>query len=85
MLRQKINVPANNYNLKVHTLAICGIHINYVIVLLLVDCGYRIAPNFRDKNFVIATFFRDYHCAAASVRTIHIVALPTIACGSAFS
>ena len=23
--------------------------------------------NFRDKNFVIATFFRDYHRAAASV------------------
>ena len=59
---------------------------------------YRIAPNFRkiaknpmienfrDKNFVIATFIRDYHRTAASMRTIHVVALPghnCIACGSA--
>ena len=43
-----------------------------------------IIENFRDKNFVIATFFRDYHRAAASVRpTIHVVAPPTIARGSA--
>ena len=39
--------------------------------------------NFRDKNFVIAMFFRDYHRAAAPVRTIHVIAPPTIACGSA--
>ena len=38
---------------------------------------------FRDKNFVIATFFRGYYHAAASVRTIHVVAPPTIARGSA--
>ena len=38
---------------------------------------------FRDKNFVIATFFRDYRRAAAPVRTIHVVAPPTIARGSA--
>ena len=31
--------------------------------------------NFRDKNFVIATFFRDYLRAAAPERTIP---LPTI-------
>ena len=35
--------------------------------------------NFRDKNFVITTFFRDYHCAAAPVWTIHVIAPPTIA------
>ena len=34
--------------------------------------------NFRDKNFVIATFFRDYLRATAPVRTIHVVAPPTI-------
>ena len=28
---------------------------------------------------MIATFFRDYHRAAAPVRTIHVVAPPTIA------
>ena len=28
--------------------------------------------NFRDKNFVIATFFRDYLRAAAPSRTIHV-------------
>ena len=39
--------------------------------------------NFHDKNFVIATFFRDYHHAAASVQTIHIITPPTIARGSA--
>ena len=39
--------------------------------------------NFHDKNFVIARFFNDYHRAAASVRTIYLVALPTIARGSA--
>ena len=39
--------------------------------------------NFRDKNFVITTFFRDYHRAAASMRTIHVVAPPTIARGLA--
>ena len=33
--------------------------------------------NFRDKNFVIATFFRDYCRTAAPARTIHIVAPPT--------
>ena len=33
---------------------------------------------FRDKNFVIAMFFRDYLRAAAPARTIHVVALPTI-------
>jgi hypothetical protein len=38
--------------------------------------------NFRDKNFVIATFFRDYRRTAAPVRTIYIVAPPTIAHGS---
>jgi hypothetical protein len=41
--------------------------------------------NFRDKNFVIATFFRDYCRAAAPVRTIHVVAPPTIARGSRFA
>ena len=41
--------------------------------------------NFVTKTFVIGTFFCDYHHAAASVRTIHIVAPPTIARGSAFS
>ena len=35
--------------------------------------------NFRDKNFVTATFICDYHCAAASVQTSHTVAPPTIA------
>ena len=37
--------------------------------------------NFRDKNFVIATFFREYHRAAATMRTVHIhvVAPPIIA------
>ena len=39
--------------------------------------------NFHDKNFVIATFFRDYYHAAASVQTIHVIAPPTIARGSA--
>ena len=34
--------------------------------------------NFRDKNFVMATFFRDYLCAVAPAWTIHIVAQPTI-------
>ena len=34
--------------------------------------------NFRDKNFVIATFFRDYRHAAAPARTVHVVAPPTI-------
>ena len=34
--------------------------------------------NLRDKNFVIATFFRDYRHAAAPARTIHIVAPPII-------
>ena len=34
--------------------------------------------NFRDKNFVIATFFRDYLLAAAPTLTIHVVAPPTI-------
>jgi hypothetical protein len=38
--------------------------------------------NFRDKNFVIATIFRDYHRMAARVWTIHAVAPPTIARGS---
>ena len=38
--------------------------------------------NFRDKNFVIATFFRDYRRVATPVRTIHIVAPPTTARGS---
>ena len=37
---------------------------------------------FRDKNFVIATYFRDYRRAATPVRTIHVVALPTTARGS---
>ena len=38
--------------------------------------------NFRDKNFVIVTFFRDYRCFAAPTWTIHVVALPTnLACG----
>ena len=48
---------------------------------------HLIAPNFRellkshecsDKNFVIATFFRDYLRATAPARTIHVVAPPTI-------
>ena len=39
--------------------------------------------NFHDKNFVITTFFCDYHRAAAPVWTTHIVAPPTIAHGSA--
>ena len=34
--------------------------------------------NFRDKNFVIATFFRDYLRTAVPARTIHVVAPPTI-------
>ena len=34
--------------------------------------------NFCDKNFVIATLFSDYLRAVAPVRTIHIVAPPTI-------
>ena len=34
--------------------------------------------NFRDKNFVITRFFHDYLCAAAPVRTIHVVAPPII-------
>ena len=42
-----------------------------------------IIENFRDKNFVIATFFRYHHRAAAPVRAIHVVAPPTIARGSA--
>ena len=42
-----------------------------------------IIENFRDKNFVIATFFRDYCRAAAPVRIIHVVAPPTIARGLA--
>ena len=37
----------------------------------------------RAKNFMIATFFHDYHRAAAPVRAIHVVAPPTIARGSA--
>ena len=42
--------------------------------------------NFRDKNFVIATFFRDYRRAATPVRTIiHVGALPTTARGSHFA
>jgi hypothetical protein len=40
---------------------------------------------FRDKNFVIATFFRDYRRVAARMRTIHVVAPPTIARGSRFA
>ena len=40
--------------------------------------------NFYDKNLVIATFFRDYHCATAPVQTIlNVIAPPTIARGSA--
>ena len=42
-----------------------------------------IIENFRDKNFVIATFFREYRRAASPMRTIHVVAPPTIARGSA--
>jgi hypothetical protein len=38
--------------------------------------------NFRDKNFVIATFFRDYRRVAAPVRTIYVIAPPTIARGA---
>ena len=34
--------------------------------------------NVRNKNFMIATFFHDYHHAAAPVRTIHVVAPITI-------
>ena len=34
--------------------------------------------NFRDKNFVMAAFFRDYLRAVAPAWTIHIVAQPTI-------
>ena len=34
--------------------------------------------NFRDKNFVIATFFRDYLRTAVPARTIHVVAPPII-------
>ena len=33
--------------------------------------------NFRDKNFMIATFFHEYRRTKAPVRTIHIVTLPT--------
>jgi hypothetical protein len=44
-----------------------------------------INENFRDKNFVIATFFRDYRRVAARVRTIHVVAPPTIARRSRFA
>ena len=40
-----------------------------------------INETFRDKNFVIATFFRDYRHGAAPVRTVHVVASPTIARG----
>ena len=39
--------------------------------------------NFHDKNFVIATFFHDHHRTVAPVHTIHAVAPPTIARGSA--
>ena len=38
--------------------------------------------NFRDKKFMITTFFRDYHRAAAPVWTTHIVTPPTMARGS---
>ena len=38
--------------------------------------------NFRDKNFVIAIFFRDYPRAATPVRTIDVVAPPTTTHGS---
>ena len=41
--------------------------------------------HFRDKNFVIATFFRDYRHAATPVQTIHVVAPPTTACGQHFA
>ena len=41
--------------------------------------------NFRDKNFVIATFLRDYNHATAPMQTIHVVAPPTIAHGLALS
>ena len=34
--------------------------------------------NFRDKNFVIATYFREYRCAVVPVWTIHVVTPPTI-------
>ena len=40
-----------------------------------------INKNFRDKNFVIATSFHEYRRTAAPVRTIHVIALPTIARG----
>ena len=40
--------------------------------------------SFRDKNFVITTFFHDYHHAAAPMRTIlNVIAPPTISRGSA--
>ena len=38
----------------------------------------HIYVNFHDKNFVIATFFRDYLRATAPTLTIHVVAPPTI-------
>ena len=31
---------------------------------------HPITENFRDKNFVITTFFREYHRAAAPARTV---------------
>ena len=38
--------------------------------------------NFRDKNFVIATFFHDHLHAVAPAQTIHVVTPPTIlTCG----
>ena len=38
--------------------------------------------NFRDKNFMIATFFRDYLRATAPTWTIHVVALLTCGIGA---
>ena len=41
--------------------------------------------NFRDKNFMIATFFREYRHAAAPVQTVHVVTPPIIARGSVYT
>ena len=41
------------------------------------------SPMNHDKNFMIATFYRDHCHAETPVRTIHVVALPIIARGSA--
>ncbi len=61
------------------------IHVAFVVGKFREITENPMNENFRDKKFVIATFFRDYHRTAAPVRTIHIVAPPTIARGSHFA